>query len=67
MSDAAGADLRGKILGPGMSPDPRAIALVIRTAEIPRGIGVNLTVQTSSSGYGWSLGRVQAIRACTGS
>ena len=67
MSDTADADLQGKIIGPGQTANPRAIALVIHAAEIPRGIGLNLTVQTNGSGYGWSLGLVQASPACTGS
>ena len=67
MSDPANADLQGKIIGPGLSASPRYIALVIHAAEIPRGIGLNLTVQTNGSGYGWSLGLVQASPACTGS
>ena len=67
MSDTANADLQGRIIGPGMAPDPRAVALVIHTAEIPRGIGLNLTVQADKSGYGWSLGLVRASPACTGS
>jgi hypothetical protein len=67
MSDAANAALQGRIIGPGMAPDPRTVALVIHTAEIPRGIGLNLTVQANKSGYGWSLGLVRASPACTGS
>ncbi len=67
MSDRANADLQGKIIGPGLAPDPHAVALVIHTAQIPRGIGLNLTVQVSRRGYGWSLGLVQASPACTGS
>jgi hypothetical protein len=67
MSDTANADLQGRIIGPGMAADPRAVALVIHTAEIPRGIGLNLTVQADKSGYGWSLGLVRASPACTGS
>jgi hypothetical protein len=67
MTDQANAELQGRILGPGMSRDPRVIALVIRAAQIPRGIGLNLTVQSHAAGYGWSLGLVQASPACTGS
>jgi hypothetical protein len=67
MSDSANADLQGKIIGLGLGASPREIALVIHAAEIPRGIGLNLTVQTNGSGYGWSLGLVQASPACTGS
>ena len=67
MPDQENARLQGKILGPGMSRDPRVIALVIHAAEIPRGIGLNLTVQSHAVGYGWSLGLVQASPACTGS
>jgi hypothetical protein len=67
MSDQANADLQGRIIGPGMPPDPRAVALVIHAAEIPPGIGLNLTVQAKGSGYGWSLGLVRVSPACTGS
>ncbi|MGD0924118.1 MAG: hypothetical protein ABR926_02865 [Streptosporangiaceae bacterium] len=67
MSDRANADLQGRIIGPGLTANPRVIALVVHTAEIPRGIGLNLTVQTNGSGYGWSLGLIQASPACTGS
>ena len=67
MSDAANAELQGRIIGPGLAPDPRAVALVIHAAEIPPGIGLNLTVQSNQSGYGWSLGLVRASPACTGS
>ncbi|MDX6337115.1 MAG: hypothetical protein QOG05_4455 [Streptosporangiaceae bacterium] len=67
MPDQANAELQGRIIGPGISPDPRVIALVIHAAEIPRGIGLNLTVRSGGSGYGWSLGLVQASPACTGS
>ncbi len=67
MTDEANAELQGRILGPGMSRDPRVIALVIHAAQIPRGIGLNLTVQSHAAGYGWSLGLVQASPACTGS
>jgi hypothetical protein len=45
----------------------RTIALVIRPAAIPKGIGLNLTVQWSSSSWGWSLGLVRASPQCTGS
>ena len=67
MSDEANAELQGRIIGPGLAPDPRVVALVIHTAEIPPGIGLNLTVQAGKSGYGWSLGLVRASPACTGS
>ncbi|MGI8451065.1 MAG: hypothetical protein ACR2MP_28565 [Streptosporangiaceae bacterium] len=67
MAQEPNADLQGKIIGPGMAPDPRSVALVIHTTEIPRGIGLNLTVQVNRHGYGWSLGLVQTSPACTGS
>lgn len=45
------------------------VALTIHTAEIPKGIGLNLTVQGSQGGrsWGWSLGLVVASPQCTGS
>jgi hypothetical protein len=62
------ANLQGKILGPpgGMNPLAK-VALTIHTAEIPKGIGLNLTVQSSANSWGWSLGLVQATARCTGS
>lgn len=68
MSDAANAGLQGKIIGMDLRPPtPQGIALVIHTAAIPRGIGLNLTVQYRTDSWGWSLGLVQTSLACTGS
>lgn len=68
MSDEANARLQAKILGrPAAAGADFKIALVIHKAEIPKGIGLNLTVQSSGSGWGWSLGLVQATKQCTGS
>jgi hypothetical protein len=62
------AALQGKILGNSFMPEVRdGIALVIHAAEIPKGIGLNLTVQTTGNGWGWSLGLVRASPECTGS
>jgi hypothetical protein len=68
MSDEANAKLQSKILGPapGMNVGSK-VALTIHTAEIPKGIGLNLTVQASGTSWGWSLGLVLATPACTGS
>jgi hypothetical protein len=67
MSDEANAKLQSKILGPaaGMNVIDK-VALTIHTAEIPKGIGLNLTVQASATSWGWSLGLVLATQACTG-
>jgi hypothetical protein len=68
MSDEANARLQGKILGmPSQMTADTKVALIIYTAKIPKGIGLNLTVQSSANSYGWSLGLVEATRACTGS
>jgi len=68
LSPEQGAALQGKILGNSFMPEVReGIALVIHAAEIPKGIGLNLTVQTSGNGWGWSLGLVRASPECTGS
>lgn len=68
MSDEANANLQAKILGPVPGPNPSTkVALIIHTAEIPKGIGLNLTVQASATSWGWSLGLVLATPACTGS
>jgi hypothetical protein len=67
MSDAANAELQGKILGPPFMADPRVFAMTIHTAEIPKGIGLNITVQWAARSWGWSLGLVQATPQCTGS
>jgi hypothetical protein len=66
MSDEANARLQSEILQPSMHLHS-GIALGIHTDEIPKGIGLNLTVQTSSNGWGWSLDLVQVSPACTGS
>jgi hypothetical protein len=68
LSDEANAQLQGKILGNSFMPEVRdGIALVIHANEIPKGIGLNLTVQSGSNGWGWSLGLVRASPECTGS
>jgi hypothetical protein len=68
LSDEANARLQGKILGNSFMPEVRdGIALVIHANEIPKGIGLNLTVQSGSNGWGWSLGLVRASPECTGS
>jgi hypothetical protein len=68
LSPEEDATLQGKILGNSFMPEVQnGIALVIHANEIPKGIGLNLTVQTSSNGWGWSLGLIQASPACTGS
>jgi hypothetical protein len=67
MSDEANAQLQEKIVSMPPSLDDQALALTINTGQIPRGIGLNLTVQSSGDSYGWSLGLVQATAQCTGS
>jgi hypothetical protein len=68
MSDEANANLQSKILGPAPVMNFRdKVALIIHTAEIPKGIGLNLTVQAGAPSWGWSLGLVLATPACTGS
>jgi hypothetical protein len=51
------------------APARDGVALTIHAAEIPKGIGLNLTVQESQGGgsWGWSLGLVVASPQCTGS
>jgi hypothetical protein len=75
LSPRADTRLQEQILDrtPGR-PNPRALfhgrrtmALLIRPAAIPSGIGLNLTVQWSSQSSGWSLGLVRATPQCTGS
>jgi hypothetical protein len=62
------AQLQSRILGPEAGMNPAAkVALTIHAAEIPKGIGLNLTVQSSANSWGWSLGLVQATPRCTGS
>ena len=68
MSAEANARLQGRILGQSfMREVQNGIALVIHTDEIPKGIGLNLTVQSSGNGWGWSLGLVRASPECTAS
>lgn len=69
MSDEANARLQGRILGrPSEMRPPRSkVELAIHTARIPKGIGLNITVQMSADSYGSSLGLVEATRACMGS
>jgi len=68
LSNEADAQLQGKILGNSLVPEVRSgIALVIHANEIPKGIGLNLTVQSSSNSWGWSLGLVLASPECTSS
>lgn len=62
------ANLQGKILGPPTAMNPiTGVAMTIHAAEIPKGIGLNLTVQSSANSWGWSLGLVTATPKCTGS
>jgi hypothetical protein len=67
MSDAANAQLQGRIIAPSVHGDPRTIALTINAAEIPKNVGLNLTVQLYARSWGWSLGLVQRTPQCTGS
>ena len=68
LSPEQDAALQGKILGNSFMPEVQnGIALVIHANEIPTGIGLNLTVQSSGNGWGWSLGLVRASPECTGS
>jgi hypothetical protein len=67
LSDEANAHLQNKILGQSFINPRDGIALIIHTDEIPRGIGLNLTVQSGGNGWGWSLGLVRAGPGCTGS
>jgi hypothetical protein len=60
-------DAPGQLMPRGMSDGRPTIALIIRRAAIPKGIGLNLTVQWSSNSWGWSLGLVRASPDCTGS
>lgn len=69
LSPRESAAIQGRILGPQPSPlgGPRSmVALTIRPAQIPENIGVNLTVQSGGSSWGWSLGLVRATPECTG-
>jgi hypothetical protein len=66
MSDAANAQLQGKIIAPSHRA-PRTIALTINAAAIPKNVGLNLTVQLYADSWGWSLGLVQRTPQCTGS
>jgi hypothetical protein len=68
LSPEEDAALQGKILGQSFMPQVQnGIALVIHASEIPKGIGLNLTVQSGGNGWGWSLGLVRASPECTGS
>jgi hypothetical protein len=72
LSAQANTNLQAKIVSwPGASNAYTNVALVVHTAEIPPGIGLNLTVQTTGTGpdagWGWSLGLVRASPECTGS
>jgi hypothetical protein len=60
------ANLQNRILGPPDFTSAALVALTIHTADIPKGIGLNLTVQSSSNQWGWSLGLVRATPQCTG-
>jgi hypothetical protein len=68
LSPEQDAALQGKILGQSFMPEiQNGIALVIHANEIPKGIGLNLTVRSGGNGWGWSLGLVRASPECTGS
>jgi hypothetical protein len=72
MSAQANAHLQAKIVSwPPAANAYTNVAFVVHTAEIPQGIGLNLTVQTTgtgpTAGWGWSLGLVRASPECTGS
>jgi hypothetical protein len=72
MSPQANVHLQTKIVSwPAMTNAYTNVAFVVHTAEIPKGIGLNLTVQTSGTGpgagWGWSLGLVRASPECTDS
>jgi hypothetical protein len=72
LSSQANAHLQARIVSwPAAANAYTNVAFVVHTAEIPQGIGLNLTVQTTGTGpdagWGWSLGLVQASPACTGS
>ncbi|MBO0833573.1 MAG: hypothetical protein J2P29_16555, partial [Actinobacteria bacterium] len=74
LSDKASTELQEKILEDGVSPLVRlpdghfgmVVAMGIRPAAIPQGLGLNITVNWAPSGWGWSLGLVKASRECTG-
>ena len=69
MSDAANAELQGKILGmPTTAPVGQGVALTLNPRAIPHGVGIYLAIQSGSSsqGWGWGLDLVQATQACTG-
>lgn len=74
LSDKADADLQEKILVDpttlgtnGVIPRAYASGLIIRPTAIPKGIGINLTVQFGKNSWGWGLGLVRASLECTGS
>jgi hypothetical protein len=72
LPDKGAAELQGKILGvPTETTLGSKVALVVHTTQIPKGIGLNLTLQdvvVAPPDYtvGWSLGLVDATPACTG-
>jgi hypothetical protein len=72
LPDKGAAELQGKILGVPTETTPGSkVALVVHTTQIPKGIGLNLTLQdvvVAPPDYtvGWSLGLVDATPACTG-
>jgi hypothetical protein len=70
LSPQADAAVQQKIMGPKLrsfTPDGhRSVALTMRPAQIPKGIGLNLTVHSSTRSWGWSLGLVRATPECTG-
>jgi hypothetical protein len=60
-------DLQSRILGlPGNLTGDALVALTIHATAIPKGIGLNLTVQSGNNSWGWSLGLVRATPQCTG-
>jgi hypothetical protein len=79
LSDVASANLQEKILPPptalgtwhkvGQNTYEGPLAgttMIIRPSAIPKGIGLNITVDWAPSSWGWSLGLVKASPACTG-
>lgn len=80
LSTVADADLQEKILPPPPMIDVHKVgnaiegtpvypagALFIRPSAIPKGIGLNITVDWAPKSWGWSLGLVKASPECTGS
>jgi hypothetical protein len=79
LSDVASANLQEKILppptalgnwrktGPNTYEGPlTGVTMIIRPSAIPKGIGLNITVNWALRSWGWSLGLVKASPACTG-